>query len=137
MTRINKKILFPELSYKLTGLFYKIHSELGRFCRERQYADKLEELLKENNISYKREFELKNLHPESVGGNKVDFVIENCILVEIKAKKFITKEDYYQILRYLEASLLELGLIVNFRNTHLKPKRVLNSKLYHSDNSGD
>lgn len=137
MTRIIRKILYPKLSYKLTGLFYKAHSKLGRFCREKQYADKIEDLLKENKIPYKRELELKNLTPESIEGNKVDFIIDNQVLVEVKAKKFITKEDYYQMLRYLESANLELGLIVNFRNTYLKPKRVLNAKIYNSDYSGE
>ena len=40
-------------------------------------------------------------------------------------KNFITKEDYYQMQRYLKAANLKLGLIVNFRTTYLHPKRIL------------
>ncbi len=40
------KIIHKELSYRINGLLFKTHKELGRFCRERQYADKFEELLK-------------------------------------------------------------------------------------------
>ena len=130
-----RKILYPELSYKLTGLFFKAHKDLGRFCRERQYSDAVEELLKQNEVSYKREFELKKFKPTGPEGNRVDFLIEDKIIIDIKAKKFITKEDYIQMLRYLESASLELGMIVNFRNTYLKPKRVLNAKL-NSGNSG-
>ena len=130
------QILFPKLSYKLTGLCFKIHTKLGRFCREKQYAAALEALLRENQISYQREYDLGNLNPLSLEGNIVDFLIENKILLEIKAKKFITKDDYNQMQRYLQGSNLELGLIFNFRNTSLKPKRVLNTKLY-SENSDD
>lgn len=132
MTRISKKLLHPQLSYKLTGIFFKIHNELGRFCREKQYADKLEELLKEEGVLYKREFGLEKLTPTSHRGNRVDFLVEDKILVDVKAKKFITKDDYFQMVRYLEGSGLELGMIVNFRNTYLKPKRVLNAKLFGS-----
>jgi GxxExxY protein len=131
---IMKKILYPELSYKLTGLCFKVHKELGRFCREKQYSDRLEQLLKESSILYQREYDPGNLDPKNLKGNKVDFLIENKIILEVKAKKFITKEDYNQMQRYLQSSGLELGLIVNFRNTYLKPKRILNTKL-HSDNS--
>lgn len=129
------RLILPELSYKITGLCFKVHRELGRFCRERQYADSLEELLKEDKFNYKREFEISNLEPTSPRGNKVDFLIENEILIDLKAKNFITKEDYLQMRRYLIAANLELGLIVNFRNAHLKPKRVLNSRPHseHSD----
>jgi GxxExxY protein len=129
-----KKILYPELSYKLTGFCFRVHKELGRFCREKQYSDRLEQFLKGNSIFYKREYDLGNLDPKNLKGNKVDFLIENKIILEIKAKKFITKEDYNQMQRYLQNSGLELGMIVNFRNTYLKPKRVLNTKIY-SDNS--
>ena len=46
MNKTHKDILYPELSYKLCGLFYRIHNELKRFCNEKQYADALENLLK-------------------------------------------------------------------------------------------
>ena len=125
---MSAKIIHKDLSYVITGICFKVHKKLGRFCREKQYADKLENLLEEGNVNYKRGIEISNL-TDSPKGNKADFLIENKIILEVKAKKFITKEDYYQMLRYLKASNLELGLIVNFRNTYLKPKRVLNSEL--------
>ena len=61
-----------------------------------------------------------------VEGNIVDFIIDGKILIDLKAKRFITKEDYYQMLRYLKSSGLKLGLVVNFRGTYLKPKRIIN-----------
>jgi len=123
------RIIYPELSYELTGIFFVVHRMLGRFCREKQYPDEIELLLKENKISYKREFEIIKFNSNSPEGNRADFLIDDKIIVDIKAKKFITKEDYIQMLRYLDGASLESGMIVNFRNTHLKPKRVLNSKL--------
>jgi len=118
------KIIYPELSYKLTGIFYKIHNELGRYCREKQYSDAVEKTLKEEKISYEKEKRI--LVNNNFSGNVADFIIENKILVEIKAKRFVTKEDYYQVKRYLKSRDLKLGLIVNFRNQYLKPTRILN-----------
>ena len=63
-----------------------------------------------------------------IKGNIVDFLIDNKILVDFKAKIFLNKEDYYQMQRYLESSNLKLGLLVNFRNNYLKPKRIINFK---------
>ena len=120
-------ILFKELSYRITGICFKVHNDLGRFCSEHQYADKLEELLKDHKLNYKREFEISKL-VDSPLGNRPDFIIENKIILDAKAKKFITKEDYYQMMRYLTAANFRLGLIVNFRNTYLKPKRVVNNR---------
>ena len=122
------RIIYPELSFKINGLCFKVANELGRFGREKQYADKFEELLKENKIEYEREFEIKKLEPLSPSGNIVDFLIQNLIILEFKSKSFVTKEDYIQIQRYLQAANLKLGLIVNFRHTFLKPKRILNAE---------
>lgn len=95
MTRIMKiNILHPELSYKITGLCFQIQKELGRFCRERQYADRMEELLKASHIKYKRELELKKIVSSSPKGNIVDFIIDDKIIIDLKAKNFITKDDY-------------------------------------------
>ncbi len=124
---MNKKLIHSELSYVLNGIFFKIHNKLGRFAREKQYSDVLEEEFKSQNINHKREIDLNS------SGNRFDFLIENKIVVEVKAKPFVTKSDYYQVNRYLESSGIELGLIVNFRHRYLKPKRIVNAKLYYSD----
>jgi GxxExxY protein len=110
----------------ITGLCFKTHNELGRFCREKQYADYFEELLKYEKIDYKREFEIKNLVETSPQGNRIDFLVNNQIILEFKARKLLTKADYYQMQRYLRAAHLELGMLINFRNLYLKPKRILN-----------
>ena len=121
------QIIEPKLSYKITGLCFKVQNKLGRFASERQYLDELERLLKEENIEYERELEILKFEPSAAKGNRVDLMIAKRILFDAKAKKFITKEDYVQMLRYLYASKLKLGLIVNFRSTYLKPKRVINN----------
>jgi len=47
---IKNNVLYPELSYRLNGLFFRIHNELGRFRNEKQYADALESALKVSGI---------------------------------------------------------------------------------------
>lgn len=121
----NEKILHKDLSYQLNGIFFETHNELGRFLKEKQYADFVENLLKEKGIKYKREFALIDAI-NNVERNRVDFLIEDKVIIDIKAKKILTKEDYYQMLRYLKVSGLKLGLVVNFRNSYLKPKRIIN-----------
>ncbi|OGE81436.1 MAG: hypothetical protein A3H72_01205 [Candidatus Doudnabacteria bacterium RIFCSPLOWO2_02_FULL_48_8] len=129
------KIVEAKLSYKISGLCFRVAKELGRFCREKQYGDRFEELLKEEKWEYEREFEISKLNKNSPRGNKVDFFVERKIFVDFKAKTFITKEDYIQMQRYLKAANLELGLIVNFRGSFIKPKRVLNPDFVVSDHS--
>jgi len=118
-------IVEAELSYKLTGLFLKIHKEHGRYYREKQYGDILENHLKNEGINYKREAPISL---EDRYSNFVDFIIEDRIIIEIKNKPFISKSDYFQTRRYLNSANMELGLIVNFREQILKIKRILNPK---------
>jgi GxxExxY protein len=130
MLRINKNILYPELSYKICGLCFYIHNKLGRYRNEKQYADAFEELLKENKVKYLRERPLPpSFRGERDERNIPDFIIEDKIIVDLKAKDFITKEDYFQMRRYLVSYNKELGLIINFRQKYLYPKRILNRKV--------
>jgi len=126
----NSKIIYKYLSYKIFGICLEVHETLGRFCREKQYCDLMEKLLLRDKIKYEREKDISyNLGENKIGGNKVDFIIENIILFDAKAKRFITREDYIQMKRYLEATNLKLGIIVNFRDKRIKSKRVINSKV--------
>ena len=130
------KVFFPELSYKVTGLCFQIHNELGRFVKERQYADRFEQLLRDNKVCYQREkrvpYKLGNLQ---VSGNITDFIIESKIVVELKAKLILGKNEYFQTQRYLMAGNFKLGLLVNFRDRFLKPKRILNYSNFNTKHS--
>lgn len=120
-----EKFIYADLSYKLGGLFFRAHDTLGRFGRERQYGDFLEKLLKENGISYERE---RTISKTGKDVNRADFIIDNKLLIELKTKPVIDRSDYYQVQRYLEYANLFLGIIVNFQQKYLKPKRVINPK---------
>ena len=126
MLRMKGKVLYPELSYLICGLCFNAHNQLGRFRSEKQYADALKKLLKDNNIAYERE---KYLHAsfsgEKTNRNIVDFLIDNKIILELKAKRILTKEDYFQTKRYLASGNKKLGILVNFRQKFLSPKRIL------------
>ena len=127
---MKKEIIYKELSYKLSGLFFEIHNELGRFKNEKQCADKFEQLLIRENINYKREYVLPpSFKGENKNRNRIDFIIENKIIVEFKCKSYLTKEDYYQTLRYLSSCKIRLGILVNFRQKHLVPKRIVNPEI--------
>lgn len=122
------KLIYPELSYKITGILFAVHNELGRFCNEKQYADAIERYFKKLKIRYEREKILPPSFEEELRGrNKIDFLIEDKIILEIKAKRLLIKDDYYQTKRYLLALNKKLGLLVNFRDKYIKPRRILNS----------
>lgn len=123
------RIIYPELSYQLNGIFFEVQNRLGRFSTEKQYADGAELLLKERSLVYVREKEIFiPFGLQKIGGNKIDFLVENKILIDVKSKNYITREDYLQMQRYLKAANLKLGLIVNFRSRSVIIKRVINSE---------
>lgn len=113
------KLIYPELSYIINGILFSTHNEVGQYAREKQYGDIVERLLSEQSMVYKREETISN------SGNRLDFIIDNKILLELKAKRILTKNDYEQVQRYLQETQIKLGILVNFRNKYIKPIRIV------------
>ncbi|MBI5530125.1 MAG: hypothetical protein HY918_01345 [Candidatus Doudnabacteria bacterium] len=78
----NNKVLYKDLSYKIGGIFFEVHKELGSFAREKQYCDLFEQKLKEQAVKYKRELRLGD------SGNIVDFEIDDKIIIDLKLSRF-------------------------------------------------
>ena len=126
MPQIKTQILYKELSYTVVGIAFKVQNMLGRYATEKQYGNLFEKKLQENNIIFERE---KLISKTGDDINRADFVIDNSVIIELKAKPFIEKADYYQVKRYLEFTNFKLGIIINFRQKYLQPKRIINSKI--------
>ncbi len=118
-TNITNKIIYPKLSYDIVGICFNVHNDIGRYAREKQYGDEIVRYFKKTDIPFKRELAIGGT------GNTVDFLIDDKIILEIKAKRLITKEDYFQTQRYLQTLNIKLGLLINFREKYLKPIRVV------------
>src|SRR3989344_4358444 len=120
-------ILHKELSYIVNGILFEVHNEVGRFASEKQICDLIEAKLLERTVPYLREYILPVVHEgEKPGRHRIDFVIDNKIVLEIKFRNYLTKDDYDQVRRYLKTLNMALGILVNFRDERLHPKRILN-----------
>lgn len=122
--KTSEKVLYLELSYVITGILFSTHNELGLYAKEKQYGNLIEKKLKEINLDFTRE---KNIGDE---GNILDFIIENKIVLEIKATRKITSEHFRQIQNYLQQSKLKLGLLVNFRDKYVNVLRIIRIDSY-------
>ena len=113
------ELLYENLTYAIRGVLYSAHNELGPYAREKQYGDVFERIFKEKSIGFLREVRVGN------SNNTMDGIVEGKVVLEFKAKRIITKEDYFQTQRYLQESGLRLAILVNFRDKYIKPKRIV------------
>ncbi|MEK7618487.1 MAG: GxxExxY protein [Patescibacteria group bacterium] len=114
-----QKVLYADECFQITGLCFYIQNRLGRFAKEKQFCDCFEARAKELGMPCRREL------TAATTGNRIDFVLYDRILVEIKAKPFLNQDDFVQVQRYLKVLNLDLGLLVNFWAKSALPYRVL------------
>lgn len=126
--RIKKaELVYPELSYKVVGILFKVHSKLGGKYQEKYYQRAVKVALKEAGLSFEKEIAVDlNFNGVKIGKYFLDFLIESKIVLELKATPRLTREDFRQIAAYLKAKNLKLGILANFRGDKLYYKRVLN-----------
>ncbi len=110
------KLLYEELTYQIIGCAQEVHKELGTGYLESVYEDALCYELDLINIAYQRQMELDVHYKNVVFERKfrADLLVENIVLVEIKAIKSITKQDEAQLINYLKTTCLRVGLLFNF-----------------------
>ncbi len=116
-----------ELSYRIIGIAMEIHRLLGKGFLEIVYKDAFEYELQCKGILYEREKEYNVTYKNIILPHKffADFVIDNCIILEIKSKAGIIEQHQAQVLNYLAVSKLKLGLLLNFHEKSLQYKRLV------------
>jgi len=112
--------LYESLTYRIIGILIQVHKELGPYAREKQVGDLVAAKFQEVNIKFNREVIIGD------SGNVLDFLVEQIIILELKTVPFLISEHFDQVKRYLYQTNLQLGLLVNFRDKKLHPKRILN-----------
>lgn len=120
------KVIYPELSYRIVGLLFHIHSQLGNRFHEKYYQRAVEEALKKECIPYQREVSAPLQYDgRFIGKYILDFLIDGKIILETKAVPRLSPPDFRQITAYLRANNLRLGLLINFRGERLSVHRIL------------
>jgi GxxExxY protein len=117
-------------TYKLIGVLFDVHRNLGRGFSEIVYKDAIEYEFKQLDIPFEREKEYAVKYKDTVLKHKfyADFVIYNEIILEIKTVDAFIKPHFNQCLNYLRVSGNEIAFLVNFNSVSLEYKRFLLTK---------
>jgi GxxExxY protein len=120
-------LIDKEEVYNIVGLCMEVHNELGRGFSEIVYKDAIEYECKQNAHLYEREKMYLVSYKDVILPHKyfADFVVFDKIILEVKTCEKIVDEHVGQVLNYLAASELKVGLIVNFGKKSLEYKRVV------------
>jgi GxxExxY protein len=116
------EILCKEKCYKIVGSCMTVHTELGHGFLEAIYQEALALELKSLGITFDREREIKVLY-KGIALNKphiADFICCDKIIVELKALSCLTNDHVAQLLNYMKATGLRVGLLVNFGSPSLE-----------------
>ena len=124
---------YEEITHKIIGAAMKVHSVLGNGFQEVIYQRALAIEMEKNGLGFKRELEMGIYYDGiDIGTRRVDFFVEDQIMVDLKA--LIKLEDVHlaQAMNYCQAYNLPIGLLINFGAKSLEFKRVYN--VNHPDN---
>ena len=122
------ELKYKDITEKIIGASFEVHKFLGNGFQEVIYQRALAWELGQAGLSFVREIEQDIFYkelPEPIGTRRADFVVEGKVLVELKA--VIELEDVHlaQVLNYLKAYRLEVGLLINFGSKSLIFKRLV------------
>lgn len=123
-------MLYQDITQRIIGAAMEVHRRLGNGFQEIIYQRALDIEMRINNLEAIREKKMYIFYREKkIGTRRVDFFVENTIMVEIKAITQLEDVHLAQAMNYLEAYQLPIGLLINFGAKSLQFKRVHNNSL--------
>lgn len=121
---IKSPTVYEALTYTIIGLGFAVQKELGNIHKEIVYQKALEIALKNQHIPYEREKRLTVVYQEkNVGVYIPDFVIDNKVIVEIKAMEMLPYKASVQLSYYLKTTGYRVGILLNFGSRRLQVRR--------------
>ncbi|MDQ3394003.1 MAG: GxxExxY protein [Bacteroidota bacterium] len=121
-------LMYKEITGKIIGASFEVHKFLGNGFQELIYQRSLAYEMGRVGLQFTREIEQEIFYKdmkEPVGTRRADFVVEGKILVELKALVQLEDVHMAQILNYLKAYKLKVGLLINFGSKSLTFKRFV------------
>ena len=125
---MNTDLKYKEITEKIIGASFEVHKFLGNGFQEVIYQRALSFEMMKLQLHFVREIEQNIYYKEledPIGTRRADFVVENKVLVELKAQIKLDDIHLAQVLNYLKAYKLEVGLLINFGAKSLEFKRLI------------
>lgn len=124
--RLGRTMEYEELTYAINGAVFEVNRILGPGFMEKVYENALLAELKYRGIKAESQVPIKiDYKGNIVGEYLADIVVDQRIIIELKATEFLLKVHDAQILNYLKATGLKLGLLVNFTYPKAEIKRFI------------
>jgi len=112
---MDTEYIHQNLTKKIIEVFYEVYSELGYGFLEKVYENAMVIALKSKNINCQRQKKINVVfRGENVGEYYSDLIVNDSVIVELKACEILVSEHEYQLINYLRATEIEVGLLMNF-----------------------
>ena len=122
---MTEKYLHKELTEQVIGCSFKVHKELGAGFLEKVYQNALAVELRELGINFEQEYPLSvHYRGHLVGEYIPDFIIDGKVIVELKAVSSLSAPHEVQLVNYLKAIGLRVGLLINFGKSVAVKRRI-------------
>ena len=125
--KIRDDLLYPELSYKITGILFNVSNKLGGGYLEKYYQKAVAESLKTAGIKFAEQLHAPFMfNGIQIGKCFLDFLVDGKIILELKRGNRFFGKDIEQVYSYLKINNLQLGILANFTNHGVETKRIVN-----------
>jgi GxxExxY protein len=127
---VHPNIPHQDVTYKIIGAAMRVHNRLTPGLRERHYQRDLTAEMREAGLTVSEEHHLELYDDDRwLGRLYLDHLVEDCVVVEVKAfSHLLTNEEVAQVICYLAATGLKVGLLINFGRKRLEYRRILPPK---------
>lgn len=123
-------LLYPDLSYKINGVLFDVHNAIGGAVPEKYIQKAVATGLRNKGIAFEEQYYVPlTFEGEHIGKYYLDFLVEECLVLELKRGKYVPKAVFSQTLGYLDALNLKLAIVAGFAYDAVVLKRIVNHKL--------
>jgi GxxExxY protein len=121
-------LVCAELSYKINGVLFDVHNQMGGNHHEKYYQKAVAIGLQDKKIKYQKQYYVPlQMNGQNVGKYFLDFLIEDKVILELKRGRYIPRNIYTQTKKYLSALNLQLAIVGCFTTDCVVIKRIINT----------